>query len=264
MYLYCREHTIYQRLVPKHCPTQAPWPSWNGMQRNWNWKPLNQFLKRMKWNTLFTTFHPWELVDINTCDTKLDLCIHLACWPFSTMCEFPSAVTGASLSLDVFGYFSHFLVCSSLVSLNIFRTDSSAWPTKDLPHASLLPFVSFTASSVHGVNCGNFLLHSSILWPVPLSVSFALLGDLAWFNHILVSMGVSLVIPGMTLIDSFCTLSSFRKFVWDIGQAKSIIITDNFWIALFLTNELTAIYTFTHHLMMIWWCTLVYRSHSVG
>ena len=34
--------------------------------------------------------------------------------------------------------------------------------------------------------------------------------------NLMVSVGVSLVVPSMTLIASFCTLSSFNRIVWAI------------------------------------------------
>ena len=50
----------------------------------------------------------------------------------------------------------------------------------------------------------------SILWPAPLSVWFALVGGMAWN---MVSVGVSFVVSSMTCVASFCTLSSFSRFV---------------------------------------------------
>ena len=77
-----------------------------------------------------------------------------------------------------------------------------------LTHPRLAPPVCIPLwlSRLCGVGYGDFQWHWSMLWPVPLSVSFASI-------NLMVSMGVSLVVLRMTRIASFCTLSSFSRFV---------------------------------------------------
>ena len=79
-------------------------------------------------------------------------------------------------------------------------------PFQDLPRPSLHPFVSFTASW-------------SGLWGFPTALKYILTCSTFFVvcsggcMNLMVSMGVSLVVPSMTRIASFCTLSRFSRFV---------------------------------------------------
>ena len=75
------------------------------------------------------------------------------------------------------GYLSLSLVCLSSVSWHTCSIESSAWPIQDLPVPVCIPLC---LSWLHGVGCGDFLQHWSMLRPAPLSVWFALVGGLAW------------------------------------------------------------------------------------
>ena len=107
-----------------------------------------------------------------------------------------------------FGYLSHSLVCLSSIRWRTCSIESSAWSIQDLPRPSLHPFVSFTASC-------------SWLWGFSTTLKYALTcstfclvctGGRSSMN-LVVSVGVFLVVPSMTRIASFCTLSVFSRSV---------------------------------------------------
>ena len=127
---------------------------------------------------------------------NLYLWICFACWPFSTL---PFQVFWQEYLLEAA---ESGLVPFSLLGL------------LQLCHrSSLHPFVSFT---VRGVGCVDFWQHLSMLWPVPLSVWFALIVGLAWTAWLvslwLCPVGVPLVFS-LTQFVLFCILSSLSRFV---------------------------------------------------
>ena len=84
----------------------------------------------------------------------------------------------------------------------------SAWPIQDLPRTSLHPFVSFTAlwSGLWGfLTALKYALTCSTFCLVCISGRSSM--------NLVGSVGVSLVVPSMTRIASFCTVSSFSRFV---------------------------------------------------
>ena len=105
-----------------------------------------------------------------------------------------------------FGYLSHCLVCLSSVSWHTCRTESSAWSIQDLPRPCLHPFVSaswsglwgFSTTLMYALTCSTFCL--------------VCIGGRSSLN-LEVSVGVNLVVPSITRIASFRTLSNFSRFV---------------------------------------------------
>ena len=145
---------------------------------------------------------------------KLDLCF--ACWPFLTvlsqvfwqkrLIEMPESV---SVPFPLLGL-------SEFLQLHTCSTESSACPFQDLPHPSLHLSVSFMASW-------------SWLWGFLMALKYDLtcstfclvcIGG-RYSMNLMVSMGVSLVVPSMTHIAMFCTLSSFSRFVYAIAVKPS-------------------------------------------
>ena len=113
---------------------------------------------------------------------KLDLCLQVACWPFSGRSVWQRCHNQSR-------YFSHSLVCLSSVSWHTCNTESSAWPIQDLPCPNLDPFEPFMTSR-------------SGVWGFSTALKYALthslfclvcIGGRSCMN--LMSMGVSLVVP---------------------------------------------------------------------
>ena len=108
-----------------------------------------------------------------------------------------------------FEYLPHSLVCLSSVSWHTCRTESSAWSILDLPRPRLHPFVSaswsglwgFSTKFMYALTCSTFCL--------------VCIGGRSSMN-LEVSVAVILVVPSMTRIASFRTLSNFSRFICTI------------------------------------------------
>ena len=102
-----------------------------------------------------------------------------------------------------FGYLSIAWACLSSVSWHTCGMESCAWPNKDLTN----PIPSWSG-----------------LWGFSMALKYAFclvcVGGRSSMN-LVVSVGVFFVVPGMTLIASFCTLSSFSRFVCAIAARLS-------------------------------------------
>ena len=135
---------------------------------------------------------------------------HFACWSFLRQWECLPEFSGRNVSYRCQNQFLGFLELCQLAYL-LSWIDSSAWPIQDLPAQVC---IRLCLSCLYGVGCGDFLQHWRMLWPVSLSVCLVCISGRSSMNC-KVSWGVSLVVPSITGIASFCTLSSFSRFVCD-------------------------------------------------
>ena len=155
----CKGCTVFMDGVVAHCLTVKPHPDWSFVT-----EPSVYTMRSCGLLLLFFEWKAWSLT--------------LFCLLAILDCAFPSFLAGVSYR-------------DARISLGTFPTPWFAWalsaailavlsplldPSKTCPIPACIPLC---LSRLHGVGCGDFRQHWSMLWLAPLSVWFTLVGGLA-------------------------------------------------------------------------------------